>query len=52
MGAVAIAIRLEAIASNRRLSAFIDPRAPNTFSEGVWGGFRGSKYLLRRSSEP
>ena len=23
-------------------------RAPSTFSEGVWGGFRGSRYLLRR----
>ena len=24
------------------------PRAPSTFSDGLWGGFRGSKYLLRR----
>ena len=28
------------------------PRAPSTFSEGVWGGFGGSKYLLRRYLEP
>ena len=31
---------------------FIYPRAPSTFLEGVWGGFRGSKYLLRRYLEP
>ena len=30
----------------------ICPRAPRTFLEGVWGGFRGSKYLLRRYLEP
>ena len=30
----------------------IYPRAPSTFAEGVWGGFRGSKYLLRRYLEP
>ena len=28
------------------------PRAPSTFWEGVWGGFGGSKYLLRRYLEP
>ena len=30
----------------------MNPRAPRTFLEGVWGGFRGSKYLLRRYLEP
>ena len=29
-----------------------NPRAPSTFSEGVWGGFRGSRYLLRRYLAP
>ena len=29
----------------------INPRAPSTFLEGVWGGFRGSKYVLRRHLE-
>ena len=24
------------------------PRTPRAFLEGVWGWFRGSKYLLRR----
>ena len=28
------------------------PRAPRTFLEGVWGGFRVSKYLLSRYLEP
>ena len=28
------------------------PKAPSTFSEGVWGGFGGSKHLLRRYLEP
>ena len=28
------------------------PRDPSTFSEGVWGGFGGSKCLLRRYLDP
>ena len=28
------------------------PRDPSTFSEGVWGGFGGSRCLLRRYLDP
>ena len=45
-------VYLRIYCNSNKFKAYSIPRAPSTFYEGVRGGFRGSKYLLRRYLEP